>query len=60
MMTRLAMAMAIAMTTTAVAAQEPQPPRFTSSVEVTSIDASVVDDRGQPIRDLTPSMNGAK
>ena len=55
MMTRLAMAIAIAMGTAAAAAQEPQPPRFTSSVEVTSIDASVVDDRGQPIRDLTPS-----
>jgi VWFA-related protein len=51
-----AMAVVIAMTSgPAALAQEPQPPRFTSSVEVTSIDASVVDDRGQPIRDLKPS-----
>jgi VWFA-related protein len=31
---------------------EQQPPRFTSSVEVTSIDATVVDDRGRPIAGL--------
>ncbi len=38
-----------------VSAQEPQPPRFTATVEVTSIDVTVVDDRGQPILDLKPS-----
>src|SRR5260221_5186134 len=37
-------------------AQEPQqPPRFQSSVEVTSLDVAVVDDRGKPIADLTPA-----
>lgn len=38
----------------AVHAQD-QPPRFTSSIEVTSLDVSVVDDRGKPITDLKPS-----
>ena len=32
-----------------------QPPRFQSSVEVTSLDVSVVDDKGKPITDLTPA-----
>ena len=32
-----------------------QPPRFTSTVEVTSVDISVVDDRGKPITDLKPA-----
>jgi VWFA-related protein len=39
------------------AAQTPspqEPPRFRSSVEVTSLDATVVDDRGRPITDLAP------
>ena len=31
-----------------------QPPRFQASVEVTSLDVAVVDDRGKPIVDLTP------
>src|SRR4029077_4746672 len=30
-------------------------PRFRSSVELTSIDAGVYDDRGHPITDLTPA-----
>lgn len=39
-----------------VLAQEPQqPPRFQSSVEVTSLDVAVVDDRGTPIADLKPA-----
>jgi VWFA-related protein len=40
-----------------VSAQQPppQPPRFQSSVEVTSIDVTVVDDRGKPITDLKPA-----
>jgi VWFA-related protein len=33
----------------------PQPPRFQTSVEVTSMDVAVVDDRGQPIKSLTPA-----
>ena len=37
-----------------VVAQQ-QPPKFQSSVDVTSIDVSVVDDRGQPIQHLTPA-----
>jgi VWFA-related protein len=35
--------------------QPPQEPRFQSSVEVTSLDISVVDDRGKPISGLTPA-----
>jgi len=38
-----------------VPAQSPQPPRFQTSVEVTSVDVAVVDDRGKPITDLTPA-----
>ena len=36
-------------------AQQPQPPKpsFQASVEVTSLDVAVVDDRGKPITDLT-------
>jgi VWFA-related protein len=41
------------------AAQTPpaqgQEPRFRSSVEVTSLDVTVVDDRGQPVTGLTPA-----
>src|SRR2546421_1500243 len=33
----------------------PQPPRFQSSVDVTPVDVTVVDDRGQPIRNLAPA-----
>ena len=32
-----------------------QPPRFASSVEVTSLDVSVVDSSGKPILDLKPA-----
>jgi VWFA-related protein len=32
-----------------------QTPRFQSSVEVTPVDVTVVDDHGQPIRDLAPA-----
>jgi VWFA-related protein len=32
-----------------------QQPKFQSTVEVTPIDVNVVDDRGRPIRDLTPA-----
>ncbi|HEY1912092.1 MAG TPA: VWA domain-containing protein [Vicinamibacterales bacterium] len=32
-----------------------QPPRFQSSVDVTSLDVAVVDDKGRPITDLTPA-----
>jgi VWFA-related protein len=40
---------------TSVVAQQPaQPPRFTASVDVTSLDVAVVDDHGKPIADLTP------
>jgi VWFA-related protein len=49
----------------AVISAQGQTPTFTSSVEVTSIDATVVDDRGQPARDLQPAdftvrVNGAQ
>jgi VWFA-related protein len=35
--------------------QQPQPPRFTSTVEVTSIDVSVIDNKGRPLQNLTPA-----
>jgi hypothetical protein len=35
--------------------QQPAKPSFQSSVEVTSLDVSVVDDRGKPITGLTPA-----
>jgi VWFA-related protein len=38
----------------AVFAQE-QPPRFKSAVEVTSIDVTVIDNRGKPIPDMSPA-----
>ncbi len=39
-----------------VAQQQPPPkPSFQSSVEVTSLDVTVVDDRGKPITNLTPA-----
>ncbi len=38
-----------------LAAQQPQTPVFRSGVEVTSVDVGVVDGRGQPVTDLTPS-----
>jgi len=36
-----------------VAPAQDRPPTFEGSVEVVAVDASVVDDKGQPIRDLT-------
>ena len=43
-----------------VIAQQPPPPaaqtpRFSATVEVTSLDVSVVDNQGKPIADLTPA-----
>jgi VWFA-related protein len=40
-----------------VSAQQPptQPPPFRSSVEVTSLDVTVVDERGKPVADLSPA-----
>lgn len=35
-------------------AQQPEQPVFRSSVELTSIDLSVLDDKGRPVRDLKP------
>src|SRR5687767_5707991 len=35
-------------------AQDQQPPRFQSGVEVVTVDVTVVDDDGRPIRDLRP------
>src|SRR6185436_8135752 len=35
--------------------QQPPPPSFQSSVEVTSLDVTVVDDRGKPIASLAPA-----
>jgi VWFA-related protein len=39
----------------AASLQAQQPPRFQSSVDVTSVDAVVLDDRGRPLSDLQPS-----
>ncbi len=42
---------------TLLSAQQPPPPKpsFQTSVEVTSLDASVVDDKGKPVAGLTPA-----
>src|SRR5262249_26085450 len=40
--------------TEAVSQQPQEPPRFRSSVEVTSLDATAVDDHGRPDADLKP------
>ena len=50
----LAAAVLVAAAATLVA-QQPPPPSFQSSVEVTSLDVTVVDDRGKPIASLTPA-----
>jgi VWFA-related protein len=39
----------------AVAQQTPAPPRFRSSVDVTSIDVAVVDNQGKPLLNLMPA-----
>ena len=38
----------------AAQAQDQQPPRFQSGVEIVTVDVTVVDDDGRPIRDLQP------
>ncbi len=43
-----------ALVATVQGSAQQQPPRFTTSVEVTSVDATVVDDRGRPITGLGP------
>jgi VWFA-related protein len=54
--TLLAISVVSGVSRTAAAGQAPpQPPRFQSSVEVTSMDVTVVDERGQPITTLTPA-----
>ena len=50
---RLCVLCVLAVLSCRCAQQPPAPPRFQSSVEVTSIDVTVVDDRGKPIADLT-------
>ncbi len=55
-MTVLCLMLSGALTAASAAAQEaPQPPSFKAAVQVTSIDVTVVDDRGVPIPDLKPS-----
>ncbi len=44
----------LAVAASAAAQQPPQTPRFQLSVEVTSLDVAVVDDRGRPIANLAP------
>ena len=50
----LAAAVVVAAAATLVA-QQPPNPSFQSSVEVTSLDVTVVDDRGKPVASLTPA-----
>jgi VWFA-related protein len=38
-----------------LSAQQPPKPSFQSSVEVTSLDVTVVDDKGKPLENLTPA-----
>jgi VWFA-related protein len=45
---------AAALAAVAASAQQP-PPRFSSSIEVTSIDVAVIDDRGRPVENMTPA-----
>lgn len=53
----LAWALTVSGTGSALDAQQQPPPKpsFQSSVEVTSLDVSVVDDRGKPLKDLAPA-----
>ena len=53
-MRRLVAALIVVAVASLVQAQD-QPPRFQSSVEVTSVDVSVFDSRGQAVSDLQPS-----
>lgn len=48
-----ATALLVAAATLRPIAQQPDLPRFSSSVEVTSLDVSVFDDRGRPVSDLS-------
>ena len=51
----VALVAAAAMAAVGVSAQQPPPPRFSSSIEVTSIDVAVIDDRGRPVENLAPA-----
>jgi VWFA-related protein len=54
-MARLHVVVAVALIAAQAAhAQDQQPPRFQSGVEVVTVDVTVVDDDGRPIRDLQP------
>ena len=51
----LSLVSGIVLAAMAVHAQQAQTPVFRSSVEVTSIDVGVVDDRGRPVMGLGPA-----
>jgi VWFA-related protein len=54
-MARLHVVLALALVAAQASyAQDQQPPRFQSGVEVVTVDVTVVDDDGRPIRDLQP------
>jgi VWFA-related protein len=54
-MARLHVVLALALVAAQASyAQDQQPPRFQSGVEVVTVDVTVVDDDGRPIRDLRP------
>jgi VWFA-related protein len=63
---RYALALTVVFNTAALGAAaqqpppQPPPPRFQSTVEVTPVDVTVVDGRGQPILDLTPADFGVR
>ena len=52
---RLRMAAGACLALAAVASAQEQPPRFTSAVEVTSLDVTVIDSDGNPVPNLTPA-----
>jgi VWFA-related protein len=52
--TRLAAVFVLTLGVVGVRAQQPAQPVFRSSVELTSIDISVMDDHGRPVTDLKP------
>jgi len=50
----------VAATNLALFVQQPPPPAFRAGVDILSLEASVVDDRGQPVANLQPSDFVAK
>src|SRR5213592_1726476 len=51
----IAMSVVSGFSRTSAAQPSPQPPRFQTGVELTSMDVTVVDDGGKPVTTLTPA-----